>query len=190
MEYAFGNMIFIFLILSPILTMRTLTEEKKSGTNQLLLTSPIRLRSVVIGKYMAVLTVYAAMLLITFAYPIILYHYSKIDLGVVASGYFGILLIGAAFTSAGLFASSLTENQIVAAIIAFGILLLSWSMEWLAGLFQGILSKFFGFLSIINHFNDFQLGIVDTGNIFYYLSYIFIFLYLTIRTVEKTWSRG
>lgn len=190
MEFAFGNMIFIFLIISPILTMKLIAEEKKTGTEQLLLTSPIELYKIVLGKYFAALTIYVITLVITFIYPAVLYYYSRIDLGPIISGYLGLLLIGAAFLSAGIFASSLTENQIIAGIVGYCILLISWSFTWIADMFQGTTTKVFEFLSIIDHFNDFQIGIIDTSHIFYYISYAFVFLFLTVRVIEKRrWAK-
>lgn len=190
MEYVFGNMIFVFLVISPILTMKLISEEKKTGTDQLLLTSPLRSHQIVLGKYFAALTVYFLIILITFIYPGILYFYSRIDLGPVFSGYLGILFIGAAFLSAGLFASSLSENQIISGVVGFCILLISWSINYLSTSFEGPIQSFIEYLSIIKHYNEFEMGIIDLGNIVYYISYIAIFLFLTTGMVNKTWSRG
>lgn len=192
MEYTFVYMIIIFLVICPILTMRLISEEKKAGTEQLLFTSPLKLWDIVLGKYLAAMSVYIVILLITFIYPLILYYYSKIDLGPVLTGYIGIFLVGAAFISVGLFASSLTENQIIAGIVSFAILAIFASLEILVGVFSGAAGQVFEFLSILNRFfSNFQVGIIDASDIAYFISFIFIFLFLTIRVIEKRrWSKG
>lgn len=191
MEFTFWDMMLFFLFIAPILTMRLIAEEKRAGTDQLLLTCPLRPINIVLGKYFAAFTVYLVMLLITIVFPAILYYYSKIDLGPVFSGYLGLILVGGAFISLGLFASSVTESQIIAGIIGIASLLLFWSLGWLGSTFEGNVKKVFESLTLTNHFNSFQTGILDTGDIFYYLSFIFIFLYLTVRVIEKRkWSRG
>lgn len=193
MDDIFRFIILILLIISPILTMKLIAEEKKTGTYQLLLTSPISSWSIVLGKYFAVLSVYAVMLIFTFTFPIILNHYSPtgIDILPVVSGYIGLFLIGGAFLSFGLLASSLTENQIVAGVIGVISLFILYILDLIGGGFEGVTKKVFEFMSLGNRFNDFQIGILDTGNIVYYLSFIFIFLYLCVVVIEKRkWSRG
>lgn len=192
MENAFWNMISILLVIVPILTMKLIAEEKRAGTDQLLLTSPLNSWSIVLGKYFAALTVFITALVITFVYPAILYSYSepKIDISLVASGYLGMLLIGGAFISVGLFVSSLTENQVIAAVISFAILLILWALDWIGDVFSQVTKTIFSYLSITTHFNDFSIGVLDTGNIFFYLSFIFVFLFLTVYIIERSWSKG
>ncbi|MDP4267646.1 MAG: ABC transporter permease [Bacteroidota bacterium] len=192
MEYAFMYMFMIFLVISPILTMRLIAEEKKLGTDQLLLTSPLRIWDIVLGKFFAALTLYAVMMAVTLIFPAILYYYSKIDLGPVITGYIGLFLMGGAFISVGLFASSLTENQIISGIISFVILLLSVSLEAIATFAQGTVQALLNYLSLMRRFyENFQVGILDAGDVFYYLSFMFIFLLLTVSVIQRyRWTRG
>ena len=116
----FQNVSVIMLLMMPILTMRLFSEEKKSGTIELLLTYPVRDGEVLLGKYLAALAVFAAMLVLTLAYPLIMAWVTPLELGPLATGYLGLLLQGAAFIAIGILISSLTENQIVAAVATFG----------------------------------------------------------------------
>ena len=192
MENAFWSMISILLVIIPILTMRLISEERKMGTDQLLLTSPLSSWNIVLGKYFAALIVFVTALVITFLYPAILYTYSepKIDLGLVAIGYLGVFLIGGAFIAVGLFVSSLTESQIIAGVVSFAILLVLSSLDWVGDFTSQITKTIFSYLAVTNHFNDFSIGVLDTGNLFFYLSFIFVFLFLTVYVIEKSWSKG
>lgn len=186
----FGNLKSVLLLVTPILTMRLLAEEKKSGTDELLFTSPLTNYDVILGKYFAAVTLYLIMLVFTIEFPIVLKMYSKPDMGPIYSGYLGIFLFGSAFISAGLFASSLTKNQIVAAIISFGLLLILWLISWATVLIpfewaKGILTS----LSLIEHYNNFEKGAIDLADIFYYLSFCFVFIFLTNQVMEaKKWK--
>ena len=126
----FQNMSVIMLLMMPILTMRLFAEEKKSGTIELLLTYPVRDGEVLLGKYLAALAVFAAMLALTLAYPLIMAWVTPLEWGPLATGYLGLLLQGAAFIAIGILISSLTENQIVAAVATFGTLLIFWVIGW------------------------------------------------------------
>lgn len=192
MENAFWNMISILLVIIPIITMRLIAEERRTGTDQLLLTSPLSSWSIVLGKYFAALTVLMTALIITLIYPAVLYAYSepKIDLSVVVSGYLGVLLIGGSFIAVGLFVSSLTESQVIAGVVSFAILLILWSLDWVGDFTSQVAKTIFSYLSVTSHFNDFSIGVLDTGNIFFYLSFIFVFIFLTVYVIEKSWSKG
>lgn len=124
-----GSIVFIFLIIIPILTMKILSEEKKSKTDQLLLTSPLKLRDIVLGKYFAALSVFFISIIITVLYPFILSRFGTIAIPEIFCGYVGLFLLGAAFISIGMFMSSLTENQVVAAALTFGALLFFYILE-------------------------------------------------------------
>lgn len=125
-----SSITFIFLLLVPIITMKLLAEEKHQKTDQLLLTSPLSVSEIVIGKYLASVALFFVTLAITFIYPMILSQFGKLPVGEIVATYIGFSLMGAAFISVGVFVSSLTENQVVAAVASFGVLLLIWILDW------------------------------------------------------------
>lgn len=175
---------FVLLLLSPILTMRLLAEEQKMGTLELLLTAPVRDTEVVAGKYLASLFIFVVMLALTFYYPLVLFLFGDPDPGPIASGYLGLFLLGAAFIAAGLLASSLTSNQIVAAVIAFGLLILLWVISGASGFLSGPPKAVVNYLALPAHFGDFTMGIIDTKHVIYYVSLTALFLFLAIRALE------
>lgn len=184
----FGNAInatFFFLLLGPVLTMRLLAEETKLGTIELLLTAPIHDYEVVIGKFLAGFVIVAMLLALTAYYPVLLFIFGSPDAGPIFSGYFGLVLLGALFIAVGLFASSLTNNQIVSATIGLVILFLFWFIGEAAQFVTGTPSAILGFVSVRSHFNDFARGIIDTQAVIYFLSLTAIFLFLTIRSLES-----
>src|SRR5213596_3492971 len=128
----FSNFSVILLLMMPLITMRLFAEERRSGTIELLLTYPVRDGAVLAGKYLAALVLYALMLALTLLYPGIVVAFARLEWGPVATGYLGLLLMGGTFIAVGLFASALTENQIVASITTFGILLMLWIIGWSA----------------------------------------------------------
>jgi len=187
MRYLFGHVIVIlFLVLvSQALTMRLLAEEQRSGTLELLLTSPLRDWEVVLGKYLASLCVFLVMILLTAYMPILLFRVGKPDVGPLLSGYLGYVLLGAALLSIGLFASSLTQNQIVAAILGIGITLLMWLASGLSDMVGGGLKSIVEYLPLFAHYNDMMRGVIDTKDILYYMSVAVLFLFLSTRMLES-----
>lgn len=189
MDPVFGNIAVILLFVSPILTMRSLAEERRLGTDEFLLTSPLTLTEIVLGKYLALLALLAVMLLLTGAYPLILWRWGDPDWGPIISGYLGIFLLGAAFMAVGLFASSLTENQVISGMVGFGLLLLFWLLSWLAAAATGWMRSLIEAVSLFDRFSGFAVGVIDSSDVLFYLSFIFIFLFLTVRVLEKRrWS--
>ncbi|MCL4467060.1 MAG: ABC transporter permease [Chloroflexi bacterium] len=185
LRYLFGNMSVLLLIVSPALTMRLLAEEQRTGTIELLLTSPVRDREVVIGKFLASLGLLAAMLGMTLFYPLLLFVYGHPDKGPILSGYVGTLLLGASFLSIGLFASSLTANQIVAAVLTFMGLLLFWLIGGAADLAGPPLGDLLRYLAVDQNYNDFTAGVVDSKAVVYFISVVVVFMYATVRTLES-----
>lgn len=179
-----GNMSIILLFMTPGLTMRLLTEEKKTRTIELLTTAPLRIRDIILGKYLACLVLYIIMLALTSVYLIILIAIGKPDLGPIYTNYLGLLLLGGTFISIGLFTSSLTENQMIAFVLSLIMLLLLWLISWLGGVVS-FLKPICENISIFTHFDAFEKGIIDLIDVFYYLAFIFIFLFLTIRVCES-----
>jgi ABC-2 type transport system permease protein len=180
----FNNMTIILMFLLPMLTMRLFADEKKMRTEELLLTSPLRLSAIIIGKYLAALIIYFLILLLTATFSIFVFAYGNPEPAPLLTGYLGLLLLGAVFIAIGLFASSLTENQVIAAVIAFSSIILIWVISWVGesgpGAWKGILT----YLSFFSHFKNMVAGVIDTQDIVYYLSFIFLGLYLTRSVFE------
>ena len=175
----------IFSLLSPLITMRLLAEEQKLGTLELLMTAPLKEYEIVLGKFIASLltlistlvpTVYLVMLLVMFGSP---------DLGPIFTGYLGLILFGMATLSLGLFASSLSPNQIVGAVLAMGVLIILSVIDLASNYVGGIFVTLVDQVSITNHFEDFSRGIIDTHDVIYYLLFTSFLLFLTIRSLES-----
>ena len=175
----------ILILLAPILTMRLMAEEQKLGTIELLLTSPVRDWEVVVGKYLASFTFLLATVAMTLYYTILLYVFASPDTGPIYSGYLGLALYGGAALSIGLFCSTLTSNQIVAAVVAMGILLLLFFADLASENIGGGASTVIRELSIRSHFDDFERGVIDTKHMVYYFSVIGFFLFMSIRALES-----
>jgi ABC-2 type transport system permease protein len=186
----FGNISIIMLLMTPLLTMRLLAEERKAGTMELLLTFPVRDIEVVTGKFLACFTVFLAMICSTFIYPVLLIYLGDPELMPIITGYIGLILLGAAFISLGLFTSSLTENQIIAASMAFGILFVFWLMSYSVNLASPGLGQIISYLAITEHLGSLAKGVVDTEDIIYYLLFVTLFLFLTLRSLESKRWRG
>lgn len=184
-----GSMVTVFMFISPILTMRLISEDMKTGTDQLLLTSPVTVTDIVIGKFFSTVFVYLVALVITFLYPIYLKLYSSPDMGSIIAGYIGVFLIGVTFISIGLFASSLTENQMIAGVIGFALILMFWLISWLGDVFTGKAKAIFQNLSFFDRLNNFLNGLVNLSDVVFFISVIIFFIFLTIRVVDKRrWS--
>lgn len=189
LRYLFSNLSVIALFVAPILTMRLISEEKRSGTIELVLTSPVRDWEFVLGKFLASLALFTLMLALTLYYPLLLEIFGNPDRGAMLAGYIGLWLYGAALLSVGVLASSLTRNQIIAAVLGFGLVLILWVCD-AAGDFTGApLSHFFRYLSLSAHYFDFPKGIVDTRDVVYYLSLTAAGLFLsTLSLSSRRWS--
>jgi ABC-2 type transport system permease protein len=181
----FFNLALISLFILPLVTMRLYSEEKKTGTVELLYTTPLSIGNIVIGKFLAGIVFYFVMLIPTMVFQIILFIYGDPELGPILSGYIGLFLLGSAFISGGLFISSLTENQIIAAIGGFGLSLLLWIIGWAANYSGPGLSEILKYLSIINHFEDFAQGVVDSRHVLYYILFCVFGVYLTFKSIES-----
>ncbi len=179
------NLSFILLLMIPVLTMRLWAEEKGSGTAELLLTSPIRLVEIVLGKYLSSLILLLVMMILAFQYPLILIIFGNPEPGPIITTYLGLFLMGAAFLAVGFFASSLTENQIVAAIIGFGVLLFFWVISWASHTVGTTFGEVLSYLSLMEHFDEFSKGLLDTRDIVFFLSFSFFGLFLTHRVIES-----
>jgi ABC-2 type transport system permease protein len=177
----FGTISIVLLLIIPLITMGLIADEKKSYTAELLFTSPIKLRTIILGKYLAALILLVIMLLLSSVNIYVLMVHGNPDLGAVTSGYIGLFLLGATFLSIGLFASSLTDNQLIAAVITFGALLLLW----LVGAMSDSETTVLGYISVINHYETFAKGIIGLDDIVYYATLIYLGLFLTHTALDS-----
>ncbi|OLB03291.1 MAG: hypothetical protein E6K58_04450 [Nitrospirae bacterium] len=176
----------VILLVLPILTMRLFAEERKLRTFELLMTSPIRLNEVVIGKFLGAYLIFLGMLALTGIVPLILSVFSSFDWRPVLTGYLGLALMGALFLATGLFASALTENQIVAAFLSFGLLILVWLLGALGSVLgDNPIGNTISYLSFIEHYDRLVRGLVDTKDLIYYVSGMVLMLFLAHRVVES-----
>ncbi len=181
----FYNIGVLILFLVPMITMRLLCEEKKTGTIELLMTSPITELEVTVGKFLAGFGLYLVMLAGTFAAMAVLFVLGEPDWGPIASGYLGLILLGAASIALGTLVSSLTENQIVAGFAGFALFLLLWLVHWAADYTTGTTAKFLAQLSIVRHFDDMSKGVIDSRDVVFYLSLVVFGLFATMRSLES-----
>ncbi|MCS6801308.1 MAG: ABC transporter permease [Chloroflexota bacterium] len=183
LRFALDNFRVIFLFITPLITMRLLAEEQATGTIELVLTSPVRDWELVLGKFLGALALLGVMLGLTLYYPFLLFIYGRPDPGPIISGYLGLILLGAGFIAIGLFTSALTKNQIIAAVLAFALLLVFWLAAPIGDVFQGVVRDVLRYLSAIDHYTDFSRGVIDTKDIVYYLSLTAAALFATVQVV-------
>lgn len=190
MSYVYTGMFFVMLIMIPILTMRLMAEENKQKTDQLLLTSPVSLPRLVMGKFLSAFVILLICMLIFLVYGIVLSCFAAVNWAVIFGNIVGMLLLGALCVSAGLFVSTLTENQMIAAVGSIGlniafILVDSFASVMPTKFLQDVIYS----LSFFSRYNEFTIGIFSLSNIFFFASVAFIFLFLTVRVLEKRrWS--
>jgi len=189
-RYVLQNASVIILFIMPMITMRTYSEEKRSGTIELLLTSPVKDSEIILGKFLGALGLYAAMLAVTLLYIGILFVYGNPEWRPLVAAYLGLLLMGGAFVAIGLLISSTTNNQIVAGIVTFVVFLMLWIVGWFADSAGPTIGPLTSYLSITEHFDDFSKGIIDSKHVIYYLSLITFGLFLTSKSVDTERWRG
>ena len=189
-RYVLQNASVIILFIMPMITMRTYSEEKRSGSIELLLTSPLTDVEIILGKFFGALGLYAALLAVTLLYMAILFVYGNPEWRPLVAGYLGLLLMGGAFISIGLLISSTTNNQIVAGVVTFVVFLLFWIIGWFADTAGPTVGPITSWLSITEHFDDFSKGIIDTKHVLYYVSLITFGLFLTAKSVDTERWRG
>jgi ABC-2 type transport system permease protein len=185
-----SNSAVIILFVMPMITMRTYSEEKRSGTIELLLTSPLTDLEIIVGKFLGALGLYAAMLGVTLLYMVILFIFGNPEWRPIVAGYLGLLLMGSCFISVGLLISSMTKNQIVAGFMTFAVFLMLWVINWIGASSGPTTQAIVSYLSIIEHFDDFARGIIDTKHVIYYLTFITFGLFLTAKSVDSERWRG
>ena len=184
------NVTIMMLFVLPMVTMRTYSEEKRSGTIELLLTSPLTDWEIVLGKFLGAFALYALMLVLSALNLIWLFAYGDPEVAPIVTGYLGLLLLGGGFIAIGLFLSNLTRNQIVAGLLTYAVLLMlllvAWVGEGAGPIGRGVVSA----LSVFQHYEDFSKGVIDTQHVIYYLSVIAFGLFLTARSVDADRWRG
>lgn len=242
-SYTLQSVLFVFLIAVPVLSMRVLAEERKQKTDQLLLTSPVSVAGIVMGKYLALVSVYGIAVAVLAVYPLILTQFGAISMAESYTSLFGFLLMGSCYLAIGLYLSSVTESQVIAAVLTFLLLFVCYVIEGIASFFpetssasfytmavlviaaagviyymvhqtvitmitavcleavlfavyltnaafyEGLIQKILGVLNITDHFTEFCSGIFDISGIVYYLTFIGVFLFLTVQSIQKRrWS--
>jgi ABC-2 type transport system permease protein len=184
------NVSVVALFVLPLITMRTYAEEKRSGTIELLLTSPLTDFEIIMGKFLGAVALYGLMLAVTLIHISVLFIYGNPEWKPILSGYLGLLLMGASFISIGLLISSLTRNQIVAGMVTFAVLLLLWTLTWATDSAGPVMQKVLEAVSITSHFDDFAKGVISMRHLVYYLSFIGFGLFLTAKSVDSERWRG
>src|SRR5437868_7292121 len=189
----FGNLGVILIFVVPFLTMRLVAEEKRQKTMELLYTTPVTPGEIVWGKYLAAIAILVCTLALTLLYPVLVQLVAKDQNGVewrsIFLGYAGLFLLGAAYMAVGLFISSLTENQAVAAIAAFFVLLMTWIVGWKAAETEGVAREVVTYLSSVSHLDSFSRGTVELKDLVYFLSICVVGLFASHRSIEAhRWS--
>src|SRR6266853_137370 len=184
-----STMSVIMLFMIPMITMGLFSEEKKRGTIELLLTAPVTDAQVILGKFLAAGSFFALMLLTTWIPMAVLYIYGKPASGPILTAYLGLLLYSLSLVAIGMFISSLTENQIVAGVLSFGVFLMLWLVSVMANRAQDSSKAVLSYLSILDHLDDFMKGVLSTSNVIFYVSLAFVGVFLTYRSVDSLrWS--
>jgi ABC-2 type transport system permease protein len=181
----FSNVAVIGLFLIPLISMRLFAEEKRQGTIELLITSPVHDLEIVMGKWLSAVIMYSALLLVLLIDYSFLFIYGQPDWKPVATGFLGVLLEGACLLALGTFISTTTRNQIVAGAVGFALALLLWILNWTTSFGNSPTVQVLGYLSILSHLDSFTRGVIDSKDVIYYLSMIFIGLFLTTRSLES-----
>jgi len=184
------NVLILFLFMLPAITMRTFSEEKRSGTVELLLTSPLTDMQIVLGKYLGAMALFAVMIGVTIIHMALLFVYGSPEWKPIATAYLGLFLFGGCFIAVGLFISSLTKNQVIAGIATFAVFLFLWVINWIGSFSGPTVSALTSYLSVVEHADDFWKGVIDTTHLIYYLSFITLGLFLTAKSVDTERWRG
>jgi len=184
------NVLILILFLMPMVTMRAYAEEKRSGTIELLLTSPLTDFQIIVGKFLGAMALYGVMLAVTLIHLGLLFVYGRPEWKPIVAAYIGLLLMGGCFIATGLFISSLTRNQIVAGMVTFAVFLMLWIITWIGSFSGPTVDKLTQYLSIVDHYDDFGKGVLDTTHLVYYVSFITFGLFLTAKSVDSERWRG
>ncbi|MGH9378053.1 MAG: ABC transporter permease subunit [Terriglobia bacterium] len=184
-----GILAVVLLFLIPLITMRLFAEEKRSGTIELLLTSPLTDFQIILGKFLGALVLYIALMVITFIYLSLLFIYGNPSGLPLLANALGMLLYGAGLLALGMWISSFTKNQIIAGAVSLAVFLLLFVLNWVNGYSSGVVGRVFNYLSLTTHFDNFGKGVIDLTDVVYYVSVIVVGLFLTARSLEALKGR-
>lgn len=184
------NISLFYIFFLPLITMRLFSEEKKSGTIELLLTSPLTNTQTILGKFSAAGVLSLIMLAFTGINTALLFLYGKPEIGPVLTGYLGLFLLGLAYIAFGVFFSTITDNQIIAAASTYVFILFFWAIGWISGAVNPEIGRVLSNFSLIEHFDDFAKGVMDTKHLVFYLSFIAMGLFLSFVSIESSKWRG
>ena len=184
------NVTILILFIMPTVTMRAYAEENRSGTIELLLTSPLTDFEIIMGKFLGAMALWATMLGVTVIHILLLFAYGRPEWKPLVTAYLGLLLMGGCFISVGLLISSLTKNQIIAGVTTFTVFLLLWIINWIGSFSGPTVNAVTQYLSIVDQYDDFAKGVIDTSHLIYYLSFISFGLFLTAKSVDSERWRG
>jgi ABC-2 type transport system permease protein len=184
-----GILTVVLLLLVPLITMRLYAEEKRAGTIELLLTSPLTDLQIILGKFLGALALYLVMVLLTFLYIGLLFLYGNPDAKPLIANAVGYILFGAALLALGMWVSTLTKNQIIAAVVAFALFLLLYVFDWVSAFSSTTFGRVMSYLALTTHFDNFTKGVIDSGDLVYYLSIVALGIFLTARSVEALKGR-
>ncbi len=181
----FGSINTILLFIFPMITMRLIAEERKNETLPLILTSPITLMQFILGKFLSSVLLISVMLALTLVYPIVLQVYGNPEWGPIVGGYLGTLLMVSCYLAIGLFFSAMTENQLIAGALTFGASLLFWIINWAAQSVDSTTGAFLNYMSLISHYQTFGTGLIVSSDVFFFLSFIAVGIYLTHQVLDS-----
>jgi len=184
-----GILTVVLLLLVPLVTMRLYAEEKRAGTIELLLTSPLTDLQIILGKFLGALALYLVMVLLTFLYLGLLFLYGNPDAKPLIANAVGFILFGAALLALGMWVSTFTKNQIIAAVVAFALFLLLYVLDWVSAFSATTFGRVMSYLALTTHFDNFTKGVIDSGDLVYYLSIVALGIFLTARSVEALKGR-
>jgi len=185
-----GVLTVVLLLLLPLITMRLYAEEKRSGTIELLLTSPLTDMQIILGKFLGALALYAVIVATTFLYVAVLFIYGNPQARPLIAQALGILLYGAALLALGMWFSTFTKNQIVAGAISLAVFLLLFVLDWVTAYGSGVASRVIAYMSLTTHFENFSKGVLDLSDIVFYVSVTALGIFLTARSVEALKGRA
>jgi ABC-2 type transport system permease protein len=188
--HVFLDVRLVMVLVLPLLTMRLVAEERKLGTFELLCTLPVRDREILFGKYLSVVTVFLAMLAPTVIGPLTLYLWHPFPIGPLAAGYLGLVLLGLAILACGLAASTTTENQIVAAMLTYGVLIFLWYVGWNEAALSGSVTGLVRGFALFDHFYGFARGVIDVRSVTYFIGFVCFFLFLALQSLGARSWRG
>jgi len=180
-----SNVSVIGLFLIPMITMRLFAEEKRTGTMELLATSPIRDVEIILGKWLAAVIMYACILGLAMVNLVVLFAFGRPDWRPMLVGFLGLLLQGGCLLAVGTFISTTTRSQIVAGVATFAVCLLLWVLDWVSAYETSAWAKAVSYMSVLTHFEPFSKGVIDTKDVVYYVTMIFLGLFLTARSMES-----